>query len=251
MREDMRRPRRHSLSRQCAESMKQYIARSGLGPGDRLPTEPEWGEMLGVSRLVVREALQALAGMGLIEIQQGRGAFVRDIAQISVFDQLTFGLNLDQLSYNDVIEARTMLDLAVIELCMLRANCGALDELATTVEQMEQAECIGASSEDLHRTFHRQLLRAAGNPLIERIGLALLDTCWRIGEEAPNLTHPSAQPGGYRHTESHRALLAAIRARDLARSRQIVAEHFPTQAGQIQIYPCSTELRIDALWTDA
>lgn len=74
--------------------------------------------MLGVSRLVVREALQTLAGMGLIEIQQGRGAFVRDTAQISVFDQLTFGLDLDQLRYDDVIEARVMLDLAVLELCM-------------------------------------------------------------------------------------------------------------------------------------
>lgn len=46
--------------------MKHYIG-TRLKPGERLPTEHEWGQMLGVSRLVMREALQVLAGMGLIE----------------------------------------------------------------------------------------------------------------------------------------------------------------------------------------
>ena len=110
----VRRPQRLSLTRQCAESMKRHITLQALKPGDRLPTEQEWAEMLGVSRLVVREALQVLAAIGLIDIQQGRGAFVRDTAQISVFDQLTFGLDLGQLSYRNVLEARAMLDLAVL-----------------------------------------------------------------------------------------------------------------------------------------
>ena len=58
---DMRRPQRLSLTQQCAESMKRHITGSALKSGDRLPTEQEWVEMLGVSRLVVREALQMLA----------------------------------------------------------------------------------------------------------------------------------------------------------------------------------------------
>lgn len=234
---DMRRPRRHSLTQQCVESMKQHLAVAGLRAGDRLPTEPEWVERLGVSRLVVREALQTLAGMGLIDIQQGRGAFVRDTAQISVFDQLTFGLDLDQLRYDDVIEARVMLDLAVLELCMLRASPAAVRELESIVGLIAQAEAAGQPSEDLHREFHRGMLRAAGNPLIERIGLALLDTCWRIGERMTNLVHASSHPGGYHHAESHQSLLDAIKAGDLAQSRRLVAEHFPIQPGQAQIFP--------------
>src|SRR5438477_6358090 len=67
----MRRPQRLSLTQQCAESMKQHIMRSALKPGDRLPTEQEWVEMLGVSWLVVREALQMLAGSGLYRCPAG------------------------------------------------------------------------------------------------------------------------------------------------------------------------------------
>jgi DNA-binding FadR family transcriptional regulator len=229
------RPQRQSLTQQCAESMKQHVLRNHLKPGDRLPTEHEWVEMLGVSRLVVREALQMLSGSGLIDVQQGRGAFVRGANTISVFDQITFGLDLEQLSYADIREARAMLDLTVVELCMLRADDAALDELEELLELIRLSEQRGEHAEDLHRAFHYRLLRAAGNPLIERVGTVLLDTFWRIGDGLPDLVHPAGTPGT--HYPGHRALLDAIRSRDLGLLRQAVAAHLPVQPGARSDFP--------------
>jgi GntR family transcriptional repressor for pyruvate dehydrogenase complex len=236
----MQRPQRLSLTQQCVESMKQHIVHSALKPGDRLPTEQEWVEQLGVSRLVVREALQVLAGIGLIDVQQGRGSFVRDSAHISVFDQLTFGLDLRQLSYTDVFEARAMLDLAVLELCMLRADESAIDELDALVEQMRLAG-DEEETEELHRAFHRQLLHAAGNPLIERVGLALLDTFWRIGDSLPELIYPATHDHGYDPIEGHRMLLEAIRLRAADRSRELVAKHLPVQPDVSYVFPAAAD----------
>lgn len=217
--------------------MKGHVLRNQLQPGDRLPSEHEWVSMLGVSRLVVREALQLLAGSGLIDVQQGRGAFVREASAMSVFDQITFGLDLRQLSYDDVREARAMLDLTVVELCMLRADDAALAELEEILDLLRAAEERGEDAEDLHRAFHGRLLRAAGNPLIERIGTVLLDTFWRIGDGMGNLEHRSRRDGGHRHYAGHRALLDAIRSRDLTGLREAVAQHLPTQAGVRYVYP--------------
>jgi GntR family transcriptional repressor for pyruvate dehydrogenase complex len=238
---DVRRPQRLSLTQQCAESIKRHITRNALKTGARLPTEQEWVEMLGVSRLVVREALQVLAGIGLIDIQQGRGAFVGDSAQISVFDQLTFGLDLHQLSYTGVLEARAMLDLTVVELCMLRAGERSLAELEDLLQLIEQAEEAGTPDEDLHRAFHYRMLRAAGNPLIERVGMVLLDTFWRIGDSVPRLIHLPGRAGGYRQADTHRALLQAIKSRDLSQSRQVVVKHLPFQPGVSYVFPIVSE----------
>ena len=235
----MQRPQRLSLTQQCVESMKQHILRGALQPGERLPTEQEWVEQLGVSRLVVREALQMLAGIGLIDVQQGRGTFLRDSAQISVFDQLTFGLDLQQLSYTDVFEARAMLDLAVLELCMLRADEQAIGSLETLLDEMRQANG-GETAEELHRAFHRQLLHAASNPLIERVGLALLDTFWRIGDSMPELIYPSTHDHGYDAIECHTMLLEAIKERTLERSRELVAKHLPVQPDISYVFPIRT-----------
>jgi DNA-binding FadR family transcriptional regulator len=240
------RPQRLSLAQQCAETMKQHVVQHHLKPGDRLPTEHEWVEMLGVSRLVVREALQLLSGSGLIDVQQGRGAFVRQADQLSVYDQLTFGLDIAQLSYADVREARAMLDLTVVELCMLRADDAALADLEGLLEQIRTAEAAGVVSEPLHRAFHLQLLRAAGNPLIERVGAALLDSFWRIGDSRPELHRPSAHLE--HHYTSHRSLLDVIKTRNPALARQAVIEHLPVQPGTRHDYPRTPvdDPRIDA-----
>lgn len=231
------RPQRLSLPQQCAESMKQHVHRNHLRPGDRLPSEHEWVHMLGVSRLVVREALQLLAGSGLIDVQQGRGAFVREASAISVFDQITFGLDLEQLSYAEVREARAMLDLTVVELCMLRADDEALGELEAILARIQAAEERGEPAEELHRAFHGRLLQAAGNPLIERIGTILLDTFWRIGDSRHDLEYHTAGGTPYRHYSGHRAVLDAIKRRDLAGLREAVAAHLPTQSGMQHEYP--------------
>jgi GntR family transcriptional repressor for pyruvate dehydrogenase complex len=234
---DVRRPQRLSLTQQCADSMKQHMMRSALKSGDRLPTEQEWVEMLGVSRLVVREALQMLTGSGLIDVQQGRGAFVRDSAQISIFDQLTFGLDLQQLSYTDILEARAMLDLTVLELCILRANERSLAELEELLQLMQQAEDLGMPPEPAHRAFHRGMLRTAGNPLIERVGLVLLDAFWRISDTASGLIHLPSEPVKHNEVDVHRMLLDTIRARDPSQSRRAVVKHLPFQPDVSYIYP--------------
>ena len=239
----MRRPQRLNLTQQCAERMKQHIASSTLTSGDRLPTEQEWVEMLGVSRLVVREALQMLAGIGLIDIQHGRGTFVRDTAEISVFDQLTFGLDLQQISYTHVLEARAMLDLAVLELCMVRADDRALADLDELLQQMEERVTAGEPIHALHRQFHHRMLRAAGNPLIERIGIMLMDTFWRMGESIPELVFLSNKPvdDQQQQIDSHRMLIAAIRSRDVAQSRLLIVKHLPFQPGVKYLFPIITD----------
>lgn len=227
------RAQRQSLTRQCAERMKQYLIDARLQPGDRLPTEHEWVERLGVSRLVVRESLQLLAGSGLIDVQQGRGAFLRQHSDISVFDQLTFGIDLTQLDYRQVIEARAMIDLAVIELCIARAGADDLEALRAILREMERAIADDQPHEALHRAFHRQLLRAAGNPIIERVGLALMDVFWKIGDSNPNLVRSV----GYDELRSHQALLDAIVQRDLDQSRAVVAAHLPYEPGATYLFP--------------
>lgn len=232
----MRRPRRQSLTQQCVESMKHHILQRQLAPGDRLPTEQEWAEMLGVSRLVVRESLQVLAAIGLIEIQQGRGTFLRDMAETSLFDQLTFGLDLHKLSYTDVFEARAMLDLTVLELCMQRADQHAIAELEDLLHGM-QAAADDRHSSELHRSFHRRMLHMAGNPLIERIGLLLMDTFWQIGDSMPSLVYAPPKHNDAHQIENHRSLLEAIKDRDLSQSRQLVARHLPVQPGGSYVFP--------------
>src|SRR5260221_3340126 len=68
--------RTRSLAEAVVEYRKERIASNALRPGDKLPTESELMETLGVSRTVVREAISRLQAEALIETRHGIGSFL-------------------------------------------------------------------------------------------------------------------------------------------------------------------------------
>jgi GntR family transcriptional regulator len=64
--------------KQIADLLRAGIQSGELGPGARLPSEQELIDAHGVARGTIRQAVRLLASEGLLEVQHGRGAFVRD-----------------------------------------------------------------------------------------------------------------------------------------------------------------------------
>jgi GntR family transcriptional regulator len=61
---------------QFRDVLRSRILQGDFGVGTKLPTEAEFGEQFGISRIVVREALADLVRTGLIYKIRGQGAFV-------------------------------------------------------------------------------------------------------------------------------------------------------------------------------
>ncbi|MGW2547682.1 GntR family transcriptional regulator [Kitasatospora sp. NPDC001574] len=66
-----------ALYKQVAREMRKAIARGTWRPGERIPTEDKLTAMYGVSRPTVRQAVAELRADGLLDVQQGRGTYVR------------------------------------------------------------------------------------------------------------------------------------------------------------------------------
>ena len=76
------------ISDEIVEQIKSLILQGNLKPGESLPPERTLAKSLNVSRVSLREALNALQGMGLLEIQQGNRTCVRPITTRSIHDPL-------------------------------------------------------------------------------------------------------------------------------------------------------------------
>jgi hypothetical protein len=70
---------RQTATQRIIARLKELIASGEFAPGERLPPERALAEMLGVSRPSLREALQALAALRLIEIRHGDGVYVTSL----------------------------------------------------------------------------------------------------------------------------------------------------------------------------
>lgn len=67
---------------QIADDLRQRISDGDYRSGDKLPTEAELMAEYGMSRIVIRNAIQTLVGEGLVTTQRGKGMFVREQRQL-------------------------------------------------------------------------------------------------------------------------------------------------------------------------
>ena len=69
---------KQTLAEKTAQNLLEMIQEKGYGAGDKLPTEAELVETLGVGRNTVREALRILMSRNIVTIRQGSGTFISD-----------------------------------------------------------------------------------------------------------------------------------------------------------------------------
>ena len=95
---------RRKLSDEVFARLKTMITSGELQPGDEMPSERELMERFGVGRPAIREAMQALAGMGLVAISHGERAKVLELTAQSIFRQMDMTAKMMLAKSSDTLE---------------------------------------------------------------------------------------------------------------------------------------------------
>jgi len=157
-------------------ALVQYIADNRLQAGDRLPSERALVDMLGASRLPIREALSVLKGLGIIQARHGKGFFVRQLDPAAVFGMLSPLLKIQTtMSQRHLLEARLALETDIAALAAQHRSDENLQVLADELEGMRTS--IGNRTEYVahDKAFHRELARATGNPVFSVFMASITD----------------------------------------------------------------------------
>ncbi|RTL15167.1 MAG: GntR family transcriptional regulator [Burkholderiales bacterium] len=198
-----------ALYEQVADRLRQRILAREMEPGAWID-ELKLCSELGISRTPMREALKVLAAEGLVTMKLRRGAYVTEMSERDV-----------QEAYQLLALLESDAAAAVAE----RASDAELAELQKLHEALETSLQEATGSRDnffaANERFHMRILEIDGN----RWRLQIVGDLRRLMKL--NRHHSLFRDG--RLAESlgeHRALLAALLARDPAACRQIVIEHF-------------------------
>lgn len=168
------RPANERLSIGVAESIKQMIRSEQLRPGDRLPNEATLCEHFGVSRITLREAIQMLRALGLVEPTRGRGTYVRQPDPESFLRDLAYFAFADASSVEDLFEVRGLLECHAVRRATERGDAAAHADLLALVEEGRElltgageAELAKVSQKDTE--FHLKIVVVGGNLVLEQM----------------------------------------------------------------------------------
>ncbi|MFJ6149800.1 FadR/GntR family transcriptional regulator [Micromonospora profundi] len=169
-------------------------------------------EEFDVSLTALREALKVLSAKGIVDARQKRGTFVRPRADWNLLDgdviRWQFAEGPHETLLDQLHEVRAIIEPAAARLAARRCTDDDIAALDQALAEMAEAEGDPTAAVAADLSFHRGLLAATHNELLERMEVVMETGL----AERDRLVH-----GGAAHDDpvpSHRAVVDALRARD-------------------------------------
>ncbi|MCD8370261.1 MAG: FadR family transcriptional regulator [Clostridiales bacterium] len=208
-----------SVTDQVVQYFKENISTGKWRVGEKIPSENQLTEILGVSRASVRSAIRELAGIGVLESQHGKGTFLVD-------DQVDeTAVNERKITTQDCRDTQKVLEFRCIvepAACFL-ATKYATDELIEGLQKCLDRMTVNKKTkeiftdEDAH--FHQMICKASQNSLLEK-------SMAKVFEEARKDHGRTYELFGYNDgIYYHRMILQAMRSGDADRAREIMYDH--------------------------
>ena len=215
-----------------AEQILERIKSGDLAPGERLPSQRELATLLGVGRSSIREAINALAVMGYLDVAQGRGTYVKNdlpAADVSL-SQLSAALKAGSIL--DLMDVRELLECRSARLAAERAEGDRLDKMRIAIREMQQC---GPGYEPFLETdmrFHLALARASENRILCELTRLILGKV--VAHHAKFRT--TLLSSGYRQqsVETARKVLDHVEAGDGEQAAKWIARHLNAIKGELK-----------------
>lgn len=196
---------RRVLSETIKDRLLEWIVESRLKPGERL-IETQIARDFGTSQAPVREAIKALATLGVVEIKPYQGARVRAPSHKELIDAIKVRTELEAMGARTAASRITPAELATLD--------GLMSEMLTAAERHDAHAHALKNAE-----FHVTILRAARNDALER--------AWQMLEPFLRTYITATLPGVdlVWLARRHEKLIAALRAGDPERADAAMREH--------------------------
>lgn len=207
-----------SLRDQAYQSLRRLLILQKIPEGERI-REPEWSERLKVNRTALREAFARLEAEGLIVRGPTTGYFVPELTEHDIAEIVRIRAMLECGAIEQILDEQH--DLST-RLEPLRAACDEFESF------LRSGYMLGVSEAD--RRFHEAIVEAADNrrltALYRRAPLPLVHMAVVSDEHFAEISREVLA--------EHRAILAAIRARDAAKAQKLLRRHL-SQRSQIPL----------------
>lgn len=207
------------LSVTAAKRLREMIVENKMQSGDRLPSESELGEMFGVSRSTVREAIKLLIAENVVEIQRGKGTFITMQPGVGK-DPLGLEFANQKRLLRNLLETRMMIEPQIAALAAQRAKQENIDQLAQIIEQIKAAGSDKGNHTPYDVAFHRAVAECTQNDVLYRILPIICESIQEGYFKTANV------PGSYeRAIQSHINIFQAIVNKDPEAAKNETEKH--------------------------
>lgn len=214
-----------TLAESVAQSIVRLIQSGQLKPGDCLPSQKELMAQMGVGRSSIREAVQRLIHLDILQSYPGKGTFVNEGVMGMAVSSQELSLLLAKDSLAELIEVRTCLEIRAAFLAAQKATVEDLEAMQGALKEFEEAVRSDRLSFDANAAFHIALARASHNCFLVKLVENIFSALYTLREESEVLLHGDRQDQR-KALERHKQIYEAIRERQPEEAQRWMQGHF-------------------------
>lgn len=201
------------------------IKNGTLKPGDKLLPVHQLAEQFQVGRSAVREALSALRAMGLIEMKQGEGTYVRNFDPSSLTKSLNNKLLMKKEDILNLLEVRKVLEVGAVRAAAAKRTEANLQNMKYWLDEMAKSIGDEKAGEKADFHFHMGIAESSHNnillELMNHVSEMIAET---IGESRRIILY-GEQTTSERLLEEHQSIYNAVLKQDVELAQQAMLNH--------------------------
>lgn len=221
--------RRTPLSQTILDQIADLIIRRVWKPGNLIPSEKELALQFGVGRSTMREVLQSLVVLGVIEIRPGDGSFVREPSTELLSGAFRWSLLLSDTNVDDLVEVRALVEVECAGCAAHMPTDGAIHKLEYLHQQLIEHLTDHKEFTEWDNRFHLQIATMADNVLLRNISntIQIIGRTWYPITYTMNDTKPLT-------VDEHKRILDAIRDRSTDGAREAMRLHLKEAGSRLK-----------------
>jgi GntR family transcriptional repressor for pyruvate dehydrogenase complex len=210
------------ISDEVYNQIVSLISRGKFKPGERFPSERDMASELGVSRQSIREALYRAEIMGLIEIRQGGGTFIRSSVYKPLKPPLTVLIEKEAERIFEFLEMRKLIEGWCAEKAAVEANAEDLKSMSGVLGKMKRITLKDKRWEEMDMTLHFAIAEASHNIIAIHIMEALKVSFASFFRFRNSIKSSENMEQLWQH---HHDIYEAIRLKEPTLAKQKVIDH--------------------------
>jgi GntR family transcriptional repressor for pyruvate dehydrogenase complex len=217
----MKKIKKTEVSNQIFQNLLKQIVEKKWVIGEKIPSENELAKIFGASRISVREAINKLEALDLIEKEQGRGSFVKGLTDGIFMNSIFSDIALGEHEHVEINEFRKVMEIGMIETIIDRITSGELRKLEEAynkmVENIENIKIFTKYDQEFHillaKTTKNFVIVKVSELLRKVINLVILDDYMKYYDLEAALNF-------------HKKILAAIKDKDSNKAKEIINKKY-------------------------
>ncbi len=202
---------RKKVYEEIADLILGDIKTGNLKPGDRLPSISRMAEIHQVSSASIREALNSLRVMGVIEVKHGQGSFVNERIPLDL--NHTFEI-ITRKDIEDLLDLRKIIEVGCARAASEKSGKEQIDQMEYALEKMQTAVENNELGEEADYEFHMAIAEATDNRMLVNLLEEVSETMLETMKETRRIWLYEGEKSIKKIYEEHKLIFEAVKNRD-------------------------------------